>query len=437
MSTGYILILAVLVLGGVIATIGDRIGTRVGKARLSLFNLRPRKTATLVTILTGTVVAASTLGILFAASEYLRTGVFELDNIQKQLRRSRTQLQQTTDQKKQVENELTKAQSDRKSVQRQLSRTKRQLTETDRSLRSAIEGQTRAQAAKARTAAELNRIQNQVRARINELNAEIKQLQAEKNQLNAQKDQEIKAKEAQLKQLEAQQDYLAREVQKLELEAQGLRLGNVAVLRGQVLATAVVRVANSAGAQQAIDQLLSEANRTANRLIRPGTNGQILQITKAEVEQLVDRINDGQDYVVRVFSAANYLLGEKTPVQVFTDAVRNQVVFLAGDVVAATSLDPSKMSDDQIQERINLLIAAANFRARSLGILNDSVSIGRVQDLIAFIDQLKQYNQMVELKAVAADVTSNAGPLKIELVAAQNGTILFRTKRPVPDAISQ
>ncbi|MGA7932732.1 MAG: DUF3084 domain-containing protein [Kovacikia sp.] len=436
MSTGYILILAVLLLGGFIATVGDRIGTRVGKARLSLFNLRPRKTATLVTILTGTVISASTLGILFAASEYLRTGVFELDNIQKQLRRNRSQLQETTDQKKQVEDELVKAQSDRKSVQRQLSGTKRQLAETDRSLRSAIAGQAQAQAAKARTAEELNRIQSQVRARISELNNEIRQLQTEKNQLNAQKDQEIRAKEVQLKQLESQQEYLTREVRKLEQAAQGLRLGNVAILRGQVLATAVVRITDPASAKQAVDQLLSEANRTAIRLIRPGTNDQIIQITKSEVEQLVDRMSDGQDYVVRIFSAANYLIGEQR-IQVFTDAVRNQVVFLAGDVVAATTLDPSKMSDNQIQDRINLLIAAANFRARSLGILNDSVSIGRVQDLITFIDQLRQYNQMVELKAVAADVTSTAGPLKIELIAAQNGTILFRTKKPAPSPVVQ
>ncbi|XGB38754.1 MAG: DUF3084 domain-containing protein [Cyanobacteria bacterium LVE1205-1] len=41
MSTGYVLVFAILVLGGVIATVGDRLGTRVGKARLSLFNLRP------------------------------------------------------------------------------------------------------------------------------------------------------------------------------------------------------------------------------------------------------------------------------------------------------------------------------------------------------------------------------------------------------------
>lgn len=37
---GYILVLAVLILGGAIATLGDRLGTKVGKARLSLFNLQ-------------------------------------------------------------------------------------------------------------------------------------------------------------------------------------------------------------------------------------------------------------------------------------------------------------------------------------------------------------------------------------------------------------
>ncbi|MER3589695.1 MAG: DUF3084 domain-containing protein, partial [Mastigocladus sp. ERB_26_1] len=76
-----ILIIAILVLGGVIATVGDRIGTRVGKKRLSLFNLRPKNTAVLVTILTGLGISASTLGILFLADEGLRKGVFELEDI--------------------------------------------------------------------------------------------------------------------------------------------------------------------------------------------------------------------------------------------------------------------------------------------------------------------------------------------------------------------
>lgn len=42
--TGWLLILSLLVLGGVLATLGDRLGSRVGKARLSLLGMRPRRT---------------------------------------------------------------------------------------------------------------------------------------------------------------------------------------------------------------------------------------------------------------------------------------------------------------------------------------------------------------------------------------------------------
>ncbi|HEY9836231.1 MAG TPA: DUF3084 domain-containing protein, partial [Vampirovibrionales bacterium] len=86
MTSAYVLILAVLVLGGLLATLGDRLGTKVGKARLSLFGLRPRQTATVVTIVTGLMIAASTLSILFATSKSLRVGVFQLDEKLKELR---------------------------------------------------------------------------------------------------------------------------------------------------------------------------------------------------------------------------------------------------------------------------------------------------------------------------------------------------------------
>ena len=50
---GITLILVLAVVGGVIAFIGDRLGTRIGKRRLSIFGLRPRHTAVVVTVFTG------------------------------------------------------------------------------------------------------------------------------------------------------------------------------------------------------------------------------------------------------------------------------------------------------------------------------------------------------------------------------------------------
>ena len=132
MATGYVLVLAVLILGGVIATLGDRIGMRVGKARLSLFNLRPRQTATVVSILTGAVISASTLGLLFGVSQQLRTGVFELEQIQSDLEQAKTDLDNTQQQKDGIESALTTARQEQQQAEGDLEDINQFLQQADR-----------------------------------------------------------------------------------------------------------------------------------------------------------------------------------------------------------------------------------------------------------------------------------------------------------------
>lgn len=103
MTSAYILIIAILVLGGLIAALGDRIGTKVGKARLTIFNLRPRQTATLVTIVTGVCISATTLLLLFGLSGSLRQGVFELDEILKKRRQLSKELEAVRNEKIRVQ----------------------------------------------------------------------------------------------------------------------------------------------------------------------------------------------------------------------------------------------------------------------------------------------------------------------------------------------
>jgi uncharacterized protein (DUF3084 family) len=463
MSSGIILILAVLILGGVIATVGDRIGTRVGKARLSLFNLRPKKTAVLVTILTGALISATTMALLLVTNERLRVGIFQLGQIERKLsgtrdtlKRTLNDLQKTMGQKTQVEQELSRTKTEQARVQTKLDR-------INESLKEAIAKQSQAETQRKRAEAQRDVIRSQlstVSEQALRLRSEISQLQSERQILITQRDQVkqqiaqrdaeiaqrnavieqrdrdiadrdtvIAQRESRLKELEAQQTYLAQKVQLSEQEADLIRRGILRIQRNQVLASAVVRITDPTAANQAVDQLLRKANQVALRAVQPGVTEeqQIVQITNPEVQQLVGQIDDGQDYVVRIIAAANYVQGEKTPVAVFADAVRNQVLFLAGDVIASKSIEPSTLSTEELNQSISQLVAASNFRARRAGVLTEGVQIDRLQAWSSFIEQLRQYNSTVEIRAVAAEVTYTVGPLKIELVAVQNGQVILRT----------
>ncbi|MCC5622014.1 DUF3084 domain-containing protein [Nostoc sp. CHAB 5715] len=496
MTTGYILIAAILILGGVIATVGDRIGTRVGKARLSLFNLRPKNTAVLVTIFTGGLISASTLGILFAADEGLRKGVFELEDIQTDLRQKREQLKTAETQKSQVESELNqariaqaKAQQDLQVINQYLQAANAKQRQTQAQLNRTISQQAQTQTQLQRTQGQLGQVVTQYQKAIaelqsvynqrKELQAAVELLKTERQRLYAEakkaideaktaiekrdrelanrqeaievrdqkisqldqliqkrnvevaaREQVIAKRESRLKELEAQQEQLEMEVARLEKYYQSyrdLRLGKLALVRGQLLSAAVIRVTQPAAARQAVIQLLQEANRNANlELSEPGANTanvELVRVTQDRVDQLSKQIGDGQEYVVRIFSAGNYVRGEKQ-IEFFADTARNQLVFSGGAVLATTTADSKIMTSYQLQQRLEILISASQFRARNAGIVENVQVEGT---FLRFLTQLRQYNQPLEIKAIAAEDTYTAGPLRVKLVAILNGQIIFST----------
>ncbi|MEG5035960.1 DUF3084 domain-containing protein [Microcoleus sp. AT3-D2] len=554
MTAGYILVFVILVLGGVIATVSDRLGTKVGKARLSLFKLRPRDTAVVVTVMAGSILSALTLGILFATSKPLRTGVFRIDEIQKRLNNARRELNQTTQEKNRVETELTQARAAQaqaranleqinqslqtanaeqartqtklnslraqlNSVQAAKSKTEQQLSQVEAAKSQTEEQLSSVEAAKSRTEeqlklvetarsntqAQLDRTENQLKtvsAQKTTLGSEIAQLQEERQQLIeqreqvktqiAQRDREIAKREAEIAQrdkeivarneliaqrdkeiaqrvqnlaerdriiverdkviaerealletlaqqqaqLEQQQTLLQQQVQVLERDFQAIREGTVAIRRGQILAAGVVRIIEPGMASGAIDRLLQEANKTTVGLMQPENRkvrDQIIQITKAEIDQLISQIKDGQDYVVRIVAGANYLREEKV-IKVFAEAEINRVVFRAGDVIAGIAVDPVTLTDEQVRQQLLQLIEACQFRARLIGVVGGRLEVAdnQIETLAGFIEQLQQYEKPLEVQAIAADVTYIAGPLKIDLVALENGVVVFRTGQQPP-----
>ena len=93
--SGISLITVLVITGGVIAFIGDRLGTKIGKKRLSIFGLRPRHTSIIITIFTGIVITTLTFGVMAAASDNVRTALFGMEKLNRTMQETKNNLENT------------------------------------------------------------------------------------------------------------------------------------------------------------------------------------------------------------------------------------------------------------------------------------------------------------------------------------------------------
>ncbi len=209
---GWLLILALLVLGGVLSTLGDRLGSRVGKARLSLFNLRPRQTAVVITVLTGSLISALSLGLMLLVSRQLRIGLFELDEVLAKLQSSRDSLKISRLAQSNSERDLQQAKSDSAHVQIELKEVQKRATE--------------------------------LRNELAPLQKQRQHLEAERTRLShdiSQKDADIQRTEIELANVRSTINAAEKELKQLESNLIALRRGAVVLSSGQQLAAATLR----------------------------------------------------------------------------------------------------------------------------------------------------------------------------------------------------
>jgi uncharacterized protein (DUF3084 family) len=407
--TGWLLILMLLVLGGVLSTLGDRLGSRVGKARLSLFNLRPRHTAVVITVLTGSLISAISLGLMLLVSQRLRTGLFELDQLEERLQQSRQQLAGSRSQ-------LAGSQAQLQASQRNLQASKAELQASKANLALAQQGQQRVQ----QELAQAEQRATALRQELAPLQQERSKLEAERERLSREvnrRDGEIRRTEAELAQLGKKIAASSRELEGLEANLIALRRGDVVLTSGQPLASAKVKLERPAQAQEVITALLQQANLNAFRRVLPGEppNRQILLVPTSDITKLEELLKQPGNWVVSIRSAANVLRGEQQ-VLAFPDLRPNRRVARKGDVLAGTTLEGDLREPEQIARRLNLLLAAAYARAQRQGTLADGVQfdVGQFNQLTRTLAD-RPSGQVVQLEAVALMDSDTPDPIAVEL----------------------
>ena len=118
--SGWLLIIFLLLLGGLISSFGDLLGTKIGKARFSIFKLRPRKTATLITIITGSLISASSISLILLVNSQLRVGLFRLGDLQKKLQESRKLLLSLKSERETLEDKIIQKETELTKLERNI-----------------------------------------------------------------------------------------------------------------------------------------------------------------------------------------------------------------------------------------------------------------------------------------------------------------------------
>jgi len=385
--TGWLLILILLVLGGVLAPLGDRLGTRVGKARLSLLGLRPRRTAVVITVLTGSLISALSLGLMLLVSRQLRVGLFELNALQAKLQSSRSDLERSRAAQSNAASELKQAQAERQ-------RARQELTAAQAKVDALRQTLVPLQQQRQRLEAERQRLSRDVKAR----DADIQRTAKELADVRAR----ISDGEAELRELEKQR--LA------------LRLGSVVLSSGQPLATATLRLESPGQAKQVIDKLLQEANLQAYQRVLPGEkpDRQILLVPRSDIQRLEATIKKPGTWVVNIRSAANVLLGEKV-VYAFPEARPNTTVVQRDAVLATTAVERDETSAEAVRNRLNLLLASALAEAQRRGSLVQGLQFDANELNQLGTTLLRRSPSRIALEVIAVEASDTAQPVVIKI----------------------
>ena len=399
--TGWLLLLSLLILGGVLSTLGDRLGSRVGKARLSLFGLRPRQTAVVITVLTGSLISALSLGLMLLVSRQLRVGLFELNDLEARLRSSRSDLKGSRKAQRKARQQLEEARADEIKARKILADAQARAGEL-RSTLQPLQEQTR------RLEAERQRLSQDVRNR----DAEIQRT-----------DDELRAVRQRISSGEA-------ELQQLEKNLIALRRGDVAISSGQPLATVTLKLDRPDQARQVIDQVLREANLQAFQKVLPeqAPDRQIILVPRQDIERLEQAIRKPGTWVVLLRSAANVLRGESV-VYAFPDVRPNVAITIEGEVLAKTTLASQDTNPEAVRNRINLLLASTLSEVRRRGSLSQGLQFDANAVNRLARELTKRSGGRVDLEAVAVRRSETADPIAIELRPSR----LMRPKSTLQD----
>lgn len=394
---GIMLIVVLVLTGGVIAFIGDRLGSKVGKKKLSLFGLRPRHTSILVTIITGILITTVTFGILAIASKDVRTALFGMNKLKAELNEKQSMLEEASGALVNVKNDLN-------TTKEEYAKSKKDLEETQEDLEIAQQ------------AAELLRQEQVALQNINQELWSDNQTLIEHNQSLAENNQFLLANNESLK---ADNLELEKTNNDLQEGIENIRERPIIYRVGELLASGVIKKTDDpVKIQNDLNQIIALAN--SKIIDRLGTEGSKdgVWIYPIEYQKAMDRLKQAKgDTVIRLIVAANLVKGD--PVLTELEMHPNRVVYQENEFVYQKIYNvPIDGSNSEML--ISDFLRNVNMTAINNGILPNPLTgtVGVINgNQIYAIEKALAENRGkdVLISAFAAADTEVLGPLRLHI----------------------
>lgn len=359
------LIISLVAGSAILAYLGDVLGSKYGKQRISIFGLRPRSTSRLITALTGVFISVVILTVMAFFSQNIRAMLFRMTYITQQLRDLSMNLQKTTDQLD----------------------TSREQLEDQRFLMQTMT------ASLDITRLELDRSRNDRDLLLNEKND-----------------------------LEASVVSLREEAEELQRELEVRRLETITVPAGSLLAQKVILPHMSrVQVLELVTSLDAEVHSTLEtRFVerRMPVSGDItVAFDPMEESDFILRATDSPDRLyVRALAAENIARGEH--VNIHLEWNRSYLLYNKGEILYRKLVDPEEPNFNAEQELHIFLRELRNSVSRS-GVLPDPATntVGSLEgeDFFEVVEKLKSFTTPVIINATALEDIYTEGPVRIKI----------------------
>lgn len=414
--SGILLIAALVLVGGVVAYVGDIVGRRMGRKRLSLFGLRPRHTAIVISVVAGMLITIMTLVAAMAVSQDVKDGFLRVA----EMRQRQTELSQELEA---LNLSMSDLQRTREAAEVELQQRKKELEEA--------------------------------KAMLEDVSTDLDVTQEELTNASA----ALRRAEGAVRRVSTRWLGLAREKDELQRDIENLRAqaaGGITLERstpiilgaGQPLDWRLIDGGQPVESIRAeLDQFVADLDARARRAgavsLPDGKNAIVIRKPVREPgadsvawfsdDQVLDAIGErvhesAGGVIVRAFSVFNTHPGE--PVRVDFELFRNHLVFRRGEVLAQASIDGRQPEPALMGSLLALLREEVNPRARAHNIMprpnpsspeasgssQESVGDISIEELFAVVAKLRSIGGPARVTAVAAADTWTIGPLEVDLL---------------------